>query len=58
MEWLKRLTVDARRDERTIKSALSALSLSGEFLENGVIGMYGPPGCRAEGKLPKTRLSR
>jgi hypothetical protein len=26
MEWLKRLTVDARRDERTIKSALSALS--------------------------------
>jgi transposase len=26
MEWLKRLTVDARRDERTKKSALSALS--------------------------------
>jgi uncharacterized protein (TIGR03435 family) len=26
MEWLKRLTVDAQRDERTIKSALSSLS--------------------------------
>jgi hypothetical protein len=38
MEWLKRLTVDARRDERTIKSALSARSLSGEFPENGVTG--------------------
>jgi hypothetical protein len=43
MEWLKRLTVDARRDERTIKSALSALSLSGEFLENGVIGKLTGP---------------
>jgi hypothetical protein len=26
MEWLKHLTIDARRNERTIKSALSALS--------------------------------
>jgi hypothetical protein len=39
MEWLKRLTVDARRDERTIKSALSALSRASSS-KTGFIGKF------------------